>query len=264
MTKYINFFESYSKKYMDMAQDDFKKYHINRKIEHSKRVNKFAIAIAKDLGLNDHQLYLIDISSLLHDIGRFKQFYEYGTYIDKLSFNHGDVGVSILEEENILSDLSSEDKDTICEIIKIHNYPSIPSDIDDSLRLYASIIRDADKLDWMYAMENIIKDAKDEDKKIFFGNRELIDDIRNEVCMMVLNGDKVNKTDLQTVGELKIWTIFSLLTEYECKASIDIIKNNDLINKVYSDIKDSKEKEMIYNYVMNKLDDKKFTYFRYN
>ncbi len=70
-----------------MAQDDFKKYHINRKIEHSKRVNKFAIAIAKDLGLNDHQLYLIDISSLLHDIGRFKQFYEYGTYIDKLSFN---------------------------------------------------------------------------------------------------------------------------------------------------------------------------------
>ena len=61
---------------MDIAKNDFQQLHINRKIEHSKRVNKFSIEIAQKLGLNNEEIDLINIASLFHDIGRFKQFYE--------------------------------------------------------------------------------------------------------------------------------------------------------------------------------------------
>ena len=83
MDKYIKFFNEYTNHYMMNAKNEFQKLHISRKIEHSKRVNKLSLEIAQKLNLDDEEIYLINIASLLHDIGRFKQFYNYlNNYID--------------------------------------------------------------------------------------------------------------------------------------------------------------------------------------
>lgn len=260
MIKYINFFYRYSNNYMNKAKNDFQKIHINRKIEHSKRVNKFAVEIAEDLGLTKHEIYLINIASLLHDIARFKQFYEYNTYIDNLSFDHGEEGVKIIEEENVLEELNEYDRKIIKEIVKLHNYINLPDNLLPKLRLYASIVRDADKLDWMYAMVNIIPKLSIENQAVFYSNKLNVDTISLKIVESVLKNEKIKKTDLKTVGELKIWTIISIVTEYECKASLKIIQRNDLINQVYNNIESSEEKEIIYNHVINEINKKCFKY----
>ena len=88
LKKYINFFKDCSNYYISIAKNEFQQVHIKRKIEHCKRVNKLSIEIAEKLGLDAEEVYLVSIASLFHDIGRFKQFYEYSTYIDKVSCNH--------------------------------------------------------------------------------------------------------------------------------------------------------------------------------
>lgn len=261
MKKYIDFFDRYTNNYINIAKNDFQKIHISRKIEHSKRVNKNAVEIAEDLGLDIHELYLINIASLLHDIARFKQFYEYNTYIDKISFDHGEEGARILEEENVLEDLTESDKKIILEIVKLHNYIILPDSLPKKLRLFVSIIRDADKLDWMYAMVNIIPKLSRENQEIFYSNKLENDEISLKLVESVLENKKIVKADLETIGELKIWTIIAIVTEYECSSSLKIIRRNDLINQVYNMIKFSEEKEIIYNYVINKIENEiHFTY----
>ena len=261
MKKYIDFFNRYTANYMSIAKSNFQKIHINRKIEHSKRVNKNAVEIANDLKLDTHELYLINIASLLHDIARFKQFYEYNTFIDKISFDHGQEGLRILEEERILEDLTENDKQIILEIVKLHNYTTLPDGLPEKLRLFASIIRDADKLDWMYAIVNIIPKLSKENQAIFYSNKLETDEISSKLVESVLGSKRIFKADLETVGELKLWTIIAIISEYECSSSLKIIKRNDLINQVYNMIKFSEEKETIYNYVINKIENEKhFTY----
>ena len=103
MKKYINFFEKCSNEFMSVAKNEFQKLHIKRKIEHCKRVNKLSVEIAQKLDLSAEEVYLISISSLFHDIGRFKQFYEYNTYNDSISCNHELLSIEILEQENVLN-----------------------------------------------------------------------------------------------------------------------------------------------------------------
>lgn len=256
MKKYINFFNKYTNNYMNIAKNDFQKIHINRKIEHSKRVNKIAVEIAENLGVDIHEIYLINISSLLHDIARFKQFYEYNTYIDKNSFNHGEEGVRILEEENVFKKLNERDKKIILEIVKLHNYRTLPDNLPKNLRLFASIIRDADKLDWMYAMVNIIPKLSKESQAVFYSNKLESDDISQKFVESVLRNEKIIKAELNTIGELKLWAVVAVVTEYKCSQSLKIIQREDLINKVYNMIKPSEEKEIIYNYVIKKMEEK--------
>lgn len=261
MEKYVEYFSNCAEHYLSLAKDDFQRTHINRKIEHSKRVNQFALEIAHGLYLSQHEIDLVNISSLLHDIARFKQFYEYNTYVDKLSFNHAEEGVKILKQSNILCDLGDDDKQMVLDIIGLHSCRFLPNDLSPKLRMLASVIRDADKLDWMFAMVNIIPKLSTKDQAVFYSNRINSDKISSEIVNAVIKNEKIAKANLKTVGELKIWTIISVVTEYECYPSLEIMQRCDLINRVVEMISDSKEKTMIIDLVMERIKQKKC--FRY-
>ena len=254
MKKYIDFFNHYTNHYIKIAKDDFQKLHMNRKIEHSKRVNKFSIEIAQKLGLDNNEIYLISIASLLHDIGRFEQFYKYNTYIDKISINHGLLGTEILKDEKILDESEKEEKEIILEIIKMHNYKEIPKDIPDNLYLYTSIIRDADKIDWIYAMVNIIPNLSKENQAVFYSNKEDKNYISKELVDLILNNKDIIRSDLHTVDELRVSALSWITSDIKCKPSLEIIKREKLIEKSYSLICDSEEKEIIFNYLRKNID----------
>lgn len=249
MEKYIKFFNDYSNHYMSIAKNEFQQVHIKRKIEHSKRVNKDSIEIAHKLGLNNEEIYLINISSLLHDIGRFRQFYEYSTYIDKISCDHALLGINILEQEKILNDLETEEKAIVLEIIKLHNYKKLPPDISKKLYTYASIIRDADKIDWMYAMVNIIPSLSKENQAVFYSNKEERNYISEELVNLILNNETVIRTDLNTIDELRAASMGWITSDIKCSPSYEIIKREDLINKTFKLMSDSKEKKIIFDYI---------------
>lgn len=118
---------------------------VQLKEKHSVRVAKNARELAKDIGLSAEKSDLAEVIGLLHDISRSEQA-NLKTFNDSISFDHGDRGVLRLEESGILHTLNCEAQQIILFAIKYHNKMTVPDATPDKM-LFASIIRDADKLD---------------------------------------------------------------------------------------------------------------------
>ena len=247
--KYIEAFDKFSSYYMEIAKDEFQKVHINRKIEHCKRVNKLAVDIAKRMGLSDNAINLISIASLFHDIGRFKQFYLYSTYIDKISCNHALLSIDMLEEENVLVDLDDESRRIVLDIIKLHNCKELGEDISKEMYTYASIIRDSDKIDWIYAMINIIPSLSKENQAVFYSCKEDKNYVSMDLVDSILNNKMVSSIELTTIDEVRLASMGWITSGMKCIESYEIIRREDLINKTFNLISDSNEKNIIFNYI---------------
>ena len=82
--KNINAFKIYTDKY------DSTDTKIALKIEHTYHVAENALVIAEDLGLPGEDVDLAWFLGLLHDIGRFEQLRQYGTFLDARSVDHAE------------------------------------------------------------------------------------------------------------------------------------------------------------------------------
>lgn len=122
---------------------------------HLKEVHTFCVLEAADeicreegFGREDHQLALL--IALLHDIGRFEQLKQFGSFSD-LQFNHADFGVKVLFEEGMIRRFVRDPKDdlVIRKAIQYHSLYSLEAveGLTARERLHCQIIRDADKLD---------------------------------------------------------------------------------------------------------------------
>lgn len=140
------------------AQNAFREYasHYNAgeekvrlKIEHTYRVCQLCENIAASLNLSDEDKNLAWLIGLLHDIGRFEQLRNFGTFSDADSIDHAACGADILFQQGKIRDyLDSSDEDTLIETaIRSHNAYRIPEDLDERTRLFCNIIRDGDKID---------------------------------------------------------------------------------------------------------------------
>lgn len=148
---------------------DMTEKRIKSKYEHSFRVMENSKKIAESLNLSKEDVDLAVLIGLLHDIARFEQWKVYRVYADRLSFDHGDKGAEILEENNLIRRFTSEDKyDNIIKLaIKNHNKFKIDDSItDEKVLLHCKIIRDADKLDIFYEASEMFWDTEEERKEI--------------------------------------------------------------------------------------------------
>ena len=120
---------------------------IDLKREHTLRVLEEAQRIIASLGLNAESARPVELAALFHDIGRFPQFAEYGTFQDRQSVNHGLLGYKELRRRQLLPEMAWGEKKQILLTVLLHNrarvVPGLPPELDSMLR----IVRDADKLD---------------------------------------------------------------------------------------------------------------------
>lgn len=145
----FNYFDKYVFGY-DMNDPD-----INYKYYHSYRVMHLSILIAKKLNLSEKDIKLAKIIGLLHDIGRFEQDKLYNSFKDD-QMDHGDYGVKVLNETNILSQTGIDERDyeVVRKAVKNHNKFEIEPNLTERELLFSKIARDADKLDILYVLGN--------------------------------------------------------------------------------------------------------------
>lgn len=175
------------------VEDTFKKYtdnydtsdeKIKLKVDHTYRVAALSERIAESLGLNKEDTDLAWLIGMLHDIGRFEQLKNYGTFSDADSIDHAHYGVKLLFDEGLIwkfidemdmDDLRNTDNkfknENICEryldsckdkedskkdvteldIIKTaiwnHSAYRIEDGLSERVMMFCDIIRDADKID---------------------------------------------------------------------------------------------------------------------
>ena len=122
---------------------------VRLKIEHTYRVADLCEKIASWLELPKEEADLAWLIGMLHDIGRFEQLKNYGTFNDALSIDHAEYGAEILFGQGRIRDYAQEDTED--ELIRTavagHSAYRIPEGLPDRTERFCHIIRDADKID---------------------------------------------------------------------------------------------------------------------
>ena len=124
---------------------------IYQKAVHSHKVAEIAERIARSLG----QEKLVDFAwllGLLHDIGRFEQVKQYGTFADSQSVDHAELGADILFKDGLIEafptgTLPEGWQNTAETAIRQHNKLALSDGLDEYTRTLSNILRDADKVD---------------------------------------------------------------------------------------------------------------------
>ena len=134
---------------------------ISRKYYHTFRVADYAKEIATKEGLNEQDVFIAYLCGLLHDIARFRQAEEYQTFYDIKSFDHGDVGALVLQDNNYIENYiqDKESQNIIIKAVKNHNKFSIEDSLNERELFFAKLVRDADKIDILDKLTNEIKDS---------------------------------------------------------------------------------------------------------
>ena len=127
------------------VQDD----KVRLKIEHTARVTELCERIARSLKLSEEDVNLAWIMGLLHDVGRFEQLKDFGTFNDAQSIDHAKYGVKLLFDEGHIRDyLEDKSCDSLIRIaIWNHNVFRMPEELTERELLFCQILRDADKID---------------------------------------------------------------------------------------------------------------------
>ncbi len=130
----------------DSPDEDIRR-NIHLKQLHTYKVLEEMSGLCEALAVDQHTAILAGCIALFHDIGRFEQYTRFRTFADNQSVNHAELGVEVLEREEVISDFKENDRSLILQAISFHNRATIPPVKDPLLDYLTRMIRDADKLD---------------------------------------------------------------------------------------------------------------------
>jgi putative nucleotidyltransferase with HDIG domain len=134
------------------SADEEHQRNIALKVKHSLLVSENMVLIAEQESPED--VLLAEATGLFHDVGRFPQYAQYGTFKDAVSVNHGELGARVLREEGVLEGLPGEEQELILTAVKYHNAFSVPRIEGPGALHLLKLVRDADKLDiWRVFIE---------------------------------------------------------------------------------------------------------------
>ncbi|MBO5349382.1 MAG: HD domain-containing protein [Clostridia bacterium] len=214
-------FKEYIKNY------DINDGRIALKVAHILRVSSISKKIATSLNLSEEDIKLAELIGLLHDIGRFEQVKKYNTFIDKNSINHGEYGVKILFEDNLIKKFNIEEK--YYKIIKTailnHNKSGIEKGLTEKELLHSKIIKDSDKLDIFYVL---LTDTIENTYGCPTLEQEIFSD---EIVREFKEEHVIDYKKRETYGDIWISHV-AYAFDFYYKSSYIVINENDYINKL--------------------------------
>lgn len=123
------------------------------KRRHTMHVYANASRIARREKFSPRLVRICALAALYHDLARFDQYLQYGTFKDAHSRNHGLWAVELLRKNAILADEPPEDRRAILTAIAVHNRKALPQKLPPLADTAARVTRDADKLDILRVMD---------------------------------------------------------------------------------------------------------------
>ncbi|MBU3946708.1 MAG: HD domain-containing protein [Proteobacteria bacterium] len=253
-TDTLNLLKNWFADYVSGFYKDDPEYNkpVSLKEHHTKHVCSNILMIGKELGLSPHDLIIAETIALFHDIGRFRQYEIYRTFVDSISENHAKLGLKQIGIHKVLSMFSRNDKRLISKAIAYHNTLYLPKE-DEKTLFFMRLIRDADKLDiWRvfgdyygekWPNNTIALDLPD----LPVCSKNIIDSILKQTI--------VNMKDLQTLNDFKLLQI-SWVFDINFVPSFKIIKNNNYITMIAKTLPVKKEISEVVKLACDYVDSK--------
>ena len=244
--KALQSFQNYIKNYdMDMQM-------IRLKVEHTYRVADLCEQIAVSLQLARDDVDLAWLIGLLHDIGRFEQQKNYGTFNDAISIDHAQYGAELLFADKTVGirsfiDDCAED-DIIRTAIYWHSAYRVPENLDERTERFCHILRDADKIDILKAnvefpLEEIYNVTTE----------ELYSCPVTQEVMEAFTEEHAILRSLRKVAVDNIVGHISLVYELVYPISLRIMKEQGYLNKLMDFQSWNKEAQQQFAYIREKM-----------
>jgi hypothetical protein len=234
---------------------------IKLKEEHSGRVCSEMLYLADQLHLVGNQRLLAETIALLHDVGRFPQFLKYQTYSDPRSVNHSLLGLEVLQKENVLSQLSDDERETIETAIRCHGEKELPDNLTGDTLLLSKMIRDADKLDiFNVVIKAYIQQRDDPDN--FKLEIELPDEPRctPEVLDAILSGRRIDYKSLKTWNDMKL-CVLGWVYDVNFVPTLSRLKQRRHLETIFEFLPDTpdirKVRDKIFAYIKGRINESK-------
>jgi hypothetical protein len=217
---------------------------IRLKVEHTDRVCKNIVEIASSMPDIDIDLGIAEAIGLFHDLGRFEQIKQYGTFCDRSSIDHAMARSAILKETGVLDSLPPPASEIILKAIELHSRASIPPEITGRIRLYVMLIRDADKLDILKILSSYYEDRSSDR----FSNRNSVldfelkdEDSCSKKMIDAIMERRIGKMDdLQTINDMKLLHI-SWIFDINFRYTLERIQAEGLIGRIFRTLPDTDE-----------------------
>lgn len=149
LKRFNEFADSYIQKGVTLA--DQNAYILKR--EHTIRVLEAAKGILeRSADVSEEEKLIVQISAILHDVGRFEQWKTTGSYKDESTGGHAKIGADMLQFgliQKFIPETRDYDK-IIISAVRWHGSLELPDDLSDEEKLVTQILRDADRMDIFY------------------------------------------------------------------------------------------------------------------
>lgn len=228
-----NQFNNYYNSFKGLSAEDQDNFNIKK--EHSHRVADFSVLLAEKLEMNEEAKKLVYFIGLFHDIGRFSQLKEFGTFDDSKSIDHAEYSLKVLKEKGILELIDKENEGIVQSAIFNHNKFKIVQKLSASELQYALIIRDADKVDIL----NVLSDYYS--SRNVFPNHTLTWelprgwDVSKTVRKEILAGKLVSKKNVASEIDVKVMQM-SWVYDLNFKVSFEYLLRKRFLENIYSSL----------------------------
>ena len=230
--------------------DDFLNRNIHLKECHTHRVCNQMRQLSKAMAMNESDSLLAETIALLHDTGRFPQLKQYRTYKDQISVNHCLLGLRVLDDHDVMADLSDEDQAIIEQAVEFHGTKELPQ-LDARTMHFAKMIRDADKIDIFGLLAENYRILAETPEK-FMWELEFPDtpECSPEIVDALLNRRLINYHKIKTINDAKLlqlgwvydiyfdWSLKQIHDRGYLQAIIDLLPKTEQLKQITSHILD--------------------------
>ncbi|MDD3118595.1 MAG: HD domain-containing protein [Victivallales bacterium] len=200
LAKLQPWFHHYIDSFPDPDADVRRNFELKR--THTARVGEEIRFLAQRLRLDAAETALAEICALLHDIGRFEQYYRFRTFMDPVSTDHAALGLEVIDRHDLLWGLNEADRSLVREAIANHNRRDIDSGLERRTRFFSRLIRDADKLDiWKLVIAYYNEEVKNDAVRI---GLSLDNTVTAKVFDDLMAGRIAGKEDFRTLNDFKL------------------------------------------------------------
>ena len=200
------------------------------KREHCISVARNCCELAASNGWTSEERNTAEALGFLHDVGRFPQLEEYGTFRDDLSINHGERGGEAIRESGLLDEVEPELRDALLSGVLHHNARTMPTDLPEPHYRWLMLIRDADRLDIYRVVHDAFANDKLEEHPDIALNLPLKGDPCPEVLEMIKQQIALSYTDLKCVADFLL-LILSWSYQMNYPAALKIMRERNMVDQ---------------------------------
>lgn len=193
-------------------------------------------------------VYVCLLSALYHDIGRFEQYTQYGTFVDVKSVNHATLGAKLLQKHQLLIDEPIKIQQKVITAVLLHNKPVLPKKLVSFMQRICSVLQDADKIDILRVLGFHLHQALPEKDSVVLHVKDEPDKYSEFIVDSILQKKSIQYTDLIYVNDFKL-LLGNWVHELNYTISKKLVRDKKLLDPILCDLpKTDKIKECINNF----------------